>query len=145
LYYLLNITNGTNGTDEFHNEFYLILNLAVGGNWPGYPDATTAFPAEFVVDYVRVYKDQAELSIDELAVNNLQVYPNPTNDILSLEGIYGEESLNYTIYSLNGDILAQSMLNGGNSIDVSYLTNGMYVLEVKNDEGTLQRISFSKN
>ena len=34
---------------------FVILNLAVGGNWPGSPDATTVFPAEVQVDYVRVY------------------------------------------------------------------------------------------
>jgi beta-glucanase (GH16 family) len=34
---------------------FVILNLAVGGNWPGSPDATTAFPSEVQVDYVRVY------------------------------------------------------------------------------------------
>ncbi len=145
LYYLLNITNGTNGTEEFHKEFYLILNLAVGGNWPGYPDGTTVFPAEFVVDYIRVYKDQAELSIDELAVSNLQVYPNPTNDILSLEGINGMTSLKYTIYSLNGEKLAESNLKDEKSIDVSYLTSGMYILEIKNEDGITKRISFSKN
>jgi len=35
---------------------YVILNLAVGGNWPGSPDATTPFPAEMLVDYVRIYQ-----------------------------------------------------------------------------------------
>jgi beta-glucanase (GH16 family) len=145
LYYLLNITNGTNGTDEFHKEFYLILNLAVGGNWPGYPDGTTNFPADFVVDYIRVYKDQAELTIDELGVSNLNVYPNPTTDILTLEGINGMTSLNYTIYSLNGEKLAESALKDQNSIDVSYLTIGMYILEIKNDDGITKRITFSKN
>lgn len=34
---------------------FLILNLAVGGDWPGAPDATTKFPAEMQVDYVRIY------------------------------------------------------------------------------------------
>jgi len=34
---------------------YLLLNLAVGGVWPGYPDATTQFPQEYRIDYVRVY------------------------------------------------------------------------------------------
>jgi beta-glucanase (GH16 family) len=34
---------------------FLLLNLAVGGNWPGYPDETTVFPQRLVVDYVRVY------------------------------------------------------------------------------------------
>ena len=36
--------------------FTMILNLAIGGNWPGSPDATTAFPQELLVDYVRVYE-----------------------------------------------------------------------------------------
>jgi len=35
---------------------YVILNLAVGGIWPGYPDATTVFPQQLIVDYVRVYE-----------------------------------------------------------------------------------------
>ncbi|HEU5350639.1 MAG TPA: family 16 glycosylhydrolase [Terracidiphilus sp.] len=34
---------------------FIILNLAVGGSWPGAPDATTTFPAEMQVDYVRLY------------------------------------------------------------------------------------------
>ena len=38
---------------------YLILNLAVGGDWDGDPDATTPFPAEMLVDWVRVYSKTA--------------------------------------------------------------------------------------
>ena len=40
----------------FDQEFHLLLNMAVGGNLPGPPDATTSFPQELVVDYVRVYQ-----------------------------------------------------------------------------------------
>ncbi|NNE08666.1 MAG: family 16 glycosylhydrolase, partial [Gemmatimonadetes bacterium] len=36
--------------------FFIILNLAVGGNWPGPPDETTVFPQTMLVDYVRVYQ-----------------------------------------------------------------------------------------
>jgi beta-glucanase (GH16 family) len=36
---------------------FLLLNLAVGGNWPGGPDATTVFPSEIQVDYVRIYSN----------------------------------------------------------------------------------------
>ena len=39
----------------FDHPFFLILNLAIGGNWPGNPDKTTQFPAKMLVDYVRVY------------------------------------------------------------------------------------------
>jgi beta-glucanase (GH16 family) len=41
---------------EFQNNFFLIFNVAVGGNWPGNPDATTVFPQSMYVDYVRVFQ-----------------------------------------------------------------------------------------
>lgn len=40
----------------FDQRFHLILNLAVGGNWPGKPDANTVFPQAMIVDFVRVYQ-----------------------------------------------------------------------------------------
>lgn len=40
----------------FNNPFFFILNVAVGGNWPGSPDVSTSFPQEMVVDYVRVFQ-----------------------------------------------------------------------------------------
>ena len=39
----------------FDKPYFLILNVAVGGQWPGYPDGTTQFPQQMKVDYVRVY------------------------------------------------------------------------------------------
>jgi beta-glucanase (GH16 family) len=44
------------GTWVFDHPFFIILNVAVGGNWPGSPDSTTKFPQKMLVDYVRVYK-----------------------------------------------------------------------------------------
>jgi beta-glucanase (GH16 family) len=43
----------------YSHPFFLLLNVAVGGNWPGYPDATTQFPQQMVVDYVRVYRNES--------------------------------------------------------------------------------------
>ena len=43
----------------FDRPFHLLLNLAIGGGLPGAPDASTPFPAEFVIDYVRVYQRTA--------------------------------------------------------------------------------------
>jgi beta-glucanase (GH16 family) len=42
----------------FDHPFFLLLNVAVGGSWPGSPDATTVFPQTMLVDYVRVYRRQ---------------------------------------------------------------------------------------
>ena len=45
-----------NGNYPFNNAFFFIFNIAVGGNWPGYPDATTQFPQQLIVDYIRVFQ-----------------------------------------------------------------------------------------
>lgn len=44
------------GTWVFDHKFFIILNVAVGGDWPGPPDATSIFPQKMQVDYVRVYR-----------------------------------------------------------------------------------------
>ena len=41
----------------FDQRFHLIINLAVGGRWPGNPDPSTKFPATMLVDYIRVYQN----------------------------------------------------------------------------------------
>src|SRR3984893_15412710 len=46
----------TGGRWVFNAPFYFLLNLAVGGDWPGPPNSTTPTTAEMIVDYVRVYK-----------------------------------------------------------------------------------------
>jgi beta-glucanase (GH16 family) len=42
----------------FHKPFYFIMNIAVGGNWPGSPDQTTVFPTQMNVDYIRVFQNK---------------------------------------------------------------------------------------
>jgi beta-glucanase (GH16 family) len=44
---------------EFNKPFFLLLNLAIGGDWPGPPDNSTIFPQEMLIDYVRVYEPVA--------------------------------------------------------------------------------------
>ena len=46
------------GAWVFDHPFFIILNVAVGGDWPGSPDNTTVFPQQMLVDYVRVYAKQ---------------------------------------------------------------------------------------
>ncbi len=41
----------------FDQRFHLLINLAVGGQWPGNPDGSTKFPATMLVDYIRVYQE----------------------------------------------------------------------------------------
>lgn len=52
-YHVIDITPSE--LSELQGEFFFIFNVAVGGNWPGSPDATTLFPQRMLVDYVRVF------------------------------------------------------------------------------------------
>lgn len=54
-YFVADIT--PEALSEFHQNFFIIMNVAVGGDWPGSPDGTTVFPQTMEVDYVRVFQD----------------------------------------------------------------------------------------
>lgn len=52
-----NVIDTTPGElDEFRRSFFFIMNVAVGGNWPGSPDSSTSFPQHMIVDFVRVFQ-----------------------------------------------------------------------------------------
>ena len=53
-YYVIDTTPA--GLAAFQKDFFLIFNVAVGGDWPGSPDGTTVFPQRMIVDYVRVFQ-----------------------------------------------------------------------------------------
>ena len=68
---------------ELHNEMFIILNVAVGGNWPGSPDATTQFPQQMEVDYIRVFQDMpTSVETEDAGISdvNLTNFPNPFNN-----------------------------------------------------------------
>jgi beta-glucanase (GH16 family) len=77
--------------DNFINKpMYVIANLAVGGDWPGSPDANTQFPAKMEIDYIRSYqKDDGPVTP-----------PPPTTDVPaagSLSGDIGYKGWGYTM------------------------------------------------
>jgi beta-glucanase (GH16 family) len=51
----LNALPGANWPFDGGQSNFILLNLAIGGSWPGPPDNTTPFPSEMLVDYVRIY------------------------------------------------------------------------------------------
>jgi beta-glucanase (GH16 family) len=48
--------NDLTGEWVFNKPFFIILNVAVGGNYVGYPTTGTPFPQSMIIDYVKVYK-----------------------------------------------------------------------------------------
>lgn len=113
LYSTLSNWSTTAGTfpAPFDVDFHLLINLAVGGNLPGNPDATTSFPQELVVDYVRVYED---VSTDG----------EPENGLLFDDMEHGDPSNNnwFTFDGMGGGIMA-------NDVDVSPTDGASFSLD----------------
>ncbi|UII26412.1 carbohydrate-binding protein [Fulvivirga maritima] len=97
-YHEVNIANGVNGTQEFHNEFFLLLNMAVGGNWPQWEVNDAALPANMYVDYVRVYRKSDS--------NNFSLFTEAEN------------------YSSMSGVQTESTTDAGGGLNVGYIETG---------------------
>jgi beta-glucanase (GH16 family) len=56
VYHTITPANLNGAAYPFNKPFFFIFNVAVGGNLPGSPDGSTAFPQRMIVDYVRVFQ-----------------------------------------------------------------------------------------
>ncbi len=56
LYYSMSEADFGNAVYPFNARQFFLFNVAVGGNWPGYPDQTTVFPQRMFIDYIRVFQ-----------------------------------------------------------------------------------------
>ncbi|MBP3191083.1 family 16 glycosylhydrolase [Natronogracilivirga saccharolytica] len=131
----------------FDEKFHLLLNVAVGGIWPGSPDGTTEFPQEMIVDWIRVYQD-AELTSSE--ADDLQDipsrfalhqnHPNPFNPTTNISFDLPEaEHVNIRVYDMLGRqvaVAANDNFQAGNhtiSFDASSLSSGTYIYRIVTD------------
>ncbi len=100
---------------------FFILNVAVGGKWPGIPDGTTIFPQQMVVDYVRVYEQTAPLQIAATQSNGNFVLSWPTNIVCHLQ-------------------VKTNSLVGGNWFDVGNTTNPFVMVPDPNNASGFFRL-----
>lgn len=142
-YFSANITNGIGNKEEFHLPFFILLNVAVGGNWPGPPNLSTAFPAELQIDYIRVYKDASELSLNENQENEISIFPNPATNKLTLKASNINLEREIKITGLNG-IEVVSTIDFNDEIDVSQLQPGLYFIEITDKSGKTHSSRFIK-
>jgi len=134
----------------FDRKFHLLINLAVGGNWPGNPDNTTKFPQELIVDYVRVYKRTTDFhGRNEWVPSRYslhQNYPNPFNGntIISYE-LPKSSGVTLALYNLTGeliDVLVEDQQAPGLHsvrLNTSGLSSGVYIYRLDAGQRQLHR------
>ena len=130
----------------FDQYFHFILNVAVGGTWPGDPDNTTEFPQEMIVDYVRVYEDVNLTSSEEedftrptnFVLN--QNYPNPFNPSTEISfELPSQSDVRVEVYDMMGRRVATAANGtytaGTHSVtfDASNLSSGTYIYRLITD------------
>lgn len=124
----------------FDQDFHIILNVAVGGYWPGNPDASTQFPQTMTVEYVRVYgTGPVAVEAETLEEDFATAYPNPFDDAFSIQvKTKAALPLDYEIRDISGRlILSDVLLQQSESIDMRNQKAGVYFLRLQSSKGTL--------
>lgn len=126
------------GLNAFRAPFFIIINLAVGGNWPGSPDGTTVFPQTLQFDYVRVYQDKPTSVAEQISgpqhFGLEQNYPNPFNPSTTIRySVDHAGPVTLTVSDLLGRHIA-TVVEGPKeagtysaTFDASHLASGVYL------------------
>lgn len=131
----------------FNRRFHLLINLAVGGNWPGSPDGSTVFPQDLVIDYVRVYQDGVTgLNQENAALNLEQNHPNPFTDYSTIGfSLPTEQHVLLEVYDAMGRkvrTLANSSYGPGShtmGVEANELEPGLYSYRLQAGESSAIR------
>ncbi|MFN7119091.1 MAG: family 16 glycosylhydrolase [Saprospiraceae bacterium] len=111
-------------TWPFDKRFHFLLNVAVGGNWPGNPNGSTTFPQTMEVDYVRVYNGKFPH-----VIGNRKVANQASNQVYTLNNVPNGSTINWTVPA--GATIASGQ--GTNSISVNWGNSGGTIVATINN------------
>ena len=135
------VNTSPSAMSAFRSRFFIILNIAVGGVWPGYPDSTTVFPQTMQIDYVRIYQDTSD-SATGLVIppgppkgySLSQNFPNPFNPSTHISyQLFADSFVTLKIYDLLGrevETLIEGRQHSGDhtvTFDAGNLPGGVYL------------------
>jgi beta-glucanase (GH16 family) len=111
----------------FDVDFHLLLNLAVGGNLPGPPNATTVFPQEYVIDYVRVYQVPSAVAVTSPTADDLIT----TGDDLTITASATDDSSIQLVQFLQGKAVLGEDTTPPYELTVPSVAAGCYTLRAR--------------
>jgi hypothetical protein len=145
-YYNMNISNTTDPTSPgyyLHKPFFVIFNLAVGGNFPQIWNINqitalnegNGYEAKMYVDFVKIYQKEADEIFTGLdpapeAQTQYGIYPNPSNTQFRITGPATPETI--TLFNTAGTkVLA---LENTDVCDISGLPSGVYLVKINSEK-----------
>lgn len=95
----------------------------------------TSIPYSFEVAAIQKMTFNSLSSVDNIEADNITVYPNPTSNYLRINNSLHSQG-SYTLYSIDGCLLKRGRYANNESIDISNLSTGLYIL--KTEDKTLK-------
>jgi hypothetical protein len=90
-------------------------------------------------DDVSITYNPGNVSINEFESASFFIYPNPVSNTLHIQGLDALKGLNASLTDLNGKVVAEQILEDGmNTMDVSSLSKGVYLLNVNSSSDSYQ-------
>lgn len=137
-FYQIDLTGG-NGLNAFQNPFYIIMNLAVGGNYPGINSAagvTAPLPGDMMVDYIRLYQDptqgeQVYLGTNDAPTGNFGIFTD--NTPVQSRVVLGQNNVNLFYWNNITNISGATPYEGSNVWAVRAAAGNWFGLGVAND------------
>ena len=117
---------------------FIILNVAVGGQWPGNPDGTTVFPQQMLVDYVRVYTNATTPPTAPAAPTGLTASPGSTRVYLNWNAVANATGYKVKRATSSGGTyatLASSATNNYTDTNLANCSTYYYVVSATNSVG----------
>ena len=134
-YFRFPFIESNNTAAIFQKEFFLLLNVAVGGNWPGNPNGTATFPASMEVDYIRIYNNDVTGISEDIEIPSTHIYPNPFEDQLTIANLLEGTSWDVRVTNCMGQLVAQQKVtNSSTSIDSKNWNSGVYFVTLLSKE-----------
>ena len=127
----MNITS--NNMSAFHQPFFVILNLAVGGLWPGSPDNTTVFPTEMLIDYVRYYQPEIVNVLDNVEQKKTQVFVD--GEMLYIKSSKSDFE-RIVITNSIGQVVNEIKFSNDIQMNTTSLSSGIYFVRIDDMNGT---------
>ncbi len=154
-----NLSNLGNNTLKWDDNKYAICYVVTRDNKvlaittdATYVDTSASGQHEYAVQAVSEYgglsakRTISTLGLESIKVSNgVSAYPIPTNGVVNLTLPEGIGSLNYDVYSMQGQKLKAGVLPTTRSVDLSNLNSGIYIVSLKSVEGVIYNVKVIKN
>jgi hypothetical protein len=138
----INIKNGNNGILDEFNAVEIANNACIQVDDAAAATTASTFPYNlWEVDPTSIFSENCSLSTEPFTILDIKTYPNPTTDLLY---VITNESLTYSIFSIDGRIIQQTKPLMENKITLFHLNAGVYMIQFQNTTNLNKTLKINK-